>query len=36
MWDHQEELARIDKLNLTEQQRDAILYKNALRLLEES
>ena len=35
MWDHQEELARIEKLNLTAQQRDAILYKNALRLLDE-
>ncbi len=33
MWDHQEELARFDKLPLTEEEREAILYKNAMDLL---
>ncbi len=33
MWDHQEELERFNKLNLTQEERDAILYKNALKLL---
>ncbi|MBR6279631.1 MAG: amidohydrolase family protein [Bacteroidales bacterium] len=35
MWDHEDELSRFNRLNLTQEQREAILYKNALRLLEE-
>lgn len=34
MWDHEDELSRFNRLNLTQEQREAILYKNALRLLE--
>jgi len=33
MWDHEEELNRFLHLNLTEQERYAILYSNAVRLL---
>lgn len=33
MWDHEEELARFNKLDLTEQQKNDILYNNAARLL---
>lgn len=33
MWDHQEELERFNKLPLTPEERDAILYKNAVDLL---
>ena len=33
MWDHKEELARFMKLELTEDERDAILWRNAARLL---
>lgn len=33
MWDHQEELERFNKLPLTPEERDAILYKNAMDLL---
>ncbi len=33
MWDHQEELERFNKLPLTAEERDAILYKNAMDLL---
>lgn len=33
MWDHQEELERFNKLPLTEEEREAILYKNAVDLL---
>jgi len=33
MWDHAEELERFNKLDLTSEQRDAILYKNASKLL---
>lgn len=33
MWDHQEELERFNKLPLSEEERDAILYKNAVDLL---
>lgn len=35
MWDHEGELERFNKLDLTAEMRDAILYKNALRLLKE-
>ncbi len=34
MWDHEDELQRFMRLHLTAEQRDAILYKNAERLLE--
>ncbi len=34
MWDHKEELERFNKLELTEEEREAILYKNAMKLLE--
>ena len=33
MWDHKEELERFNRLNLTQEEKDAILYKNALKLL---
>lgn len=33
MWDHSEELARFMTLDLTSEERDAILYKNAAKLL---
>lgn len=33
MWDHKEELERFNKLELTKEEREAILYKNALRIL---
>ncbi|MBO7636208.1 MAG: amidohydrolase [Paludibacteraceae bacterium] len=33
MWDHKEELERFNKLDLNKEDRDAILYKNALRIL---
>ncbi|MCQ2976118.1 MAG: amidohydrolase family protein [Bacteroidales bacterium] len=33
MWDHEEELQRFNKLSLNNDERDAILFKNALRLL---
>ena len=36
MWDHEDELSRFNHLNLTQEQREAILYKNALRLLEDT
>jgi predicted TIM-barrel fold metal-dependent hydrolase len=35
MWDARGELERFNKLDLTAEMRDAILYKNALRLLKE-
>ncbi|MBR5646276.1 MAG: amidohydrolase [Treponema sp.] len=33
MWDHQDEFSRFNKLNLTEEEREKILYKNAEKLL---
>lgn len=33
MWDHKEELERFNQLPLTQEERDAILYKNAVDLL---
>ncbi|MCQ2232557.1 MAG: amidohydrolase family protein [Paludibacteraceae bacterium] len=33
MWDHQEELERFNRLPLTQEEREAILYKNAVDLL---
>ncbi|MBR2262220.1 MAG: amidohydrolase [Paludibacteraceae bacterium] len=33
MWDHKEELERFNQLDLTEEEREAILYKNAMKLL---
>lgn len=33
MWDHQEELERFNRLPLTQEEREAILYKNAMDLL---
>ncbi|MFA9379917.1 MAG: amidohydrolase family protein [Acetanaerobacterium sp.] len=33
MWDHAEELARFDKMSLTEQEREAILSQNAKRFI---
>lgn len=33
MWDHQEELERFNRLPLTQEEREAILYKNAIDLL---
>ena len=33
MWDHSEELERFNKLDLTPEQKEAILYKNAQKLL---
>ena len=35
MWDHQDELKRFDSLKLNEEKREAILYKNAERLLKD-
>ena len=34
MWDHEDEFERFNKLDLSQDNRDAILYKNAARLLE--
>lgn len=33
MWDHQQEMERFNKLNLTTEERDAILYKNGAKIL---
>lgn len=33
MWDHEDEFERFNKLDLTSEERDAVLYKNAQRLL---
>lgn len=33
MWDHEDELSRFNKLPLTEEEREMILYKNAVKLL---
>lgn len=33
MWDHEDELSRFNKLNLTEEEREKIFYKNAEKLL---
>ena len=35
MWDHEDELKRFNQLNLTAQEREDILYNNAVRLLKE-
>ena len=34
MWDHEDEFERFNQLDLTAEERDAILYKNAQKLLE--
>lgn len=34
MWDHQDELSRFNQLDLTSEERDLILYKNAQKFLE--
>lgn len=34
MWDHEDEFERFNQLDLTSEERDAILYKNAQKLLE--
>ncbi|MBO7612472.1 MAG: amidohydrolase family protein, partial [Treponema sp.] len=33
MWDHEEELEKFNRLDLTGEEREAILYKNAEKLL---
>ena len=33
MWDHEEEFERFNKLDLSGENKDAVLYKNAARLL---
>ena len=35
MWDHEDELKRFNQLSLTTQEREDILYNNAVRLLKE-
>lgn len=34
MWDHEDELSRFNQLDLTAEEREAVLYKNALKLFE--
>ena len=33
MWDHEEEMERFNRLDLTEEERELILHKNAEKLL---
>jgi len=35
MWDHEDELNRFNRLNLSAEEREAVLYKNAEKMLAE-